>query len=263
MKTRSVLAWTCGAVALAAPAITHPASAAAAPFGSRTLHVSSHGRDVRVLQASLTRLGLPTTVDGAFGRGTRRSVVRYETRFGLRVDGRVTPRQAHGIRARVAARKPAQAPASTPSPLSATETTTTDGAEAVVGPDGRTALAPAGAPQEVVDAIAAANEIVRKPYRYGGGHASFKDSGYDCSGTVSYALHGAGLLRRPRDSSGFESYGRAGRGDWITVYANAGHAFVVIAGLRLDTSGSGESGPRWRAEPRSGRGYVVRHPAGL
>jgi cell wall-associated NlpC family hydrolase len=257
VKTRSVLAWTCGAVALAVPAITHPAPAAAAPFGSRTLHLSSHGRDVRVLQASLTRLGLPTTIDGAFGRATRRSVVRYERRFRLRVDGRVTPRQANGIRARVAARRPAQAPEQ------ATETTTPDGAEAVIGPDGRTALAPAGAPQEVVDAIAAANRIVHKPYRYGGGHGSFKDSGYDCSGTVSYALHGAGLLRTPRGSSGLESFGRAGRGAWITVYANAGHAFVVIAGLRLDTSGAGESGPRWREEPRSGRGYVVRHPAGI
>jgi hypothetical protein len=115
----------------------------------------------------------------------------------------------------------------------------------------------------VVDAIAAANRITRKPYRYGGGHGSFSDSGYDCSGAVSYALHGAGLLRTPHDSTGFESYGRSGPGAWITVYANSGHAYAVIAGLRFDTSGRGENGPRWRPEPRSGRGYVVRHPAGL
>ena len=102
-----------------------------------------------------------------------------------------------------------------------------------------------------------------KPYRYGGGHGRWEDSGYDCSGAVSYALHGAGLLRRARDSSGFESFGDAGEGAWITLYAHGGHAYVVIAGLRFDTSGRGEDGPRWRPEWRSGKGFVKRHPAGL
>jgi len=134
---------------------------------------------------------------------------------------------------------------------------------AVLAADGLTAVAPDAAPPQVRHVIDAANQIVGKPYRYGGGHGSFQDSGYDCSGTVSYALHGAGLLGAPRASSGLTTFGAAGAGQWITVYANSGHTYVVIAGLRLDTSGSGGEGPRWRPEPRSGSGYVVRHPAGL
>jgi cell wall-associated NlpC family hydrolase len=136
-------------------------------------------------------------------------------------------------------------------------------AHASLASDGRTALAPAGAPPQVVAAIAAANRINRKPYRYGGGHARFRDSGYDCSGTVSYVLHAAGYLRRPRASGDLMRFGRRGRGQWITVYANGGHAYMVIAGLRFDTSGPGPSGPRWRAQQRSSGGYVARHPAGI
>jgi cell wall-associated NlpC family hydrolase len=136
-------------------------------------------------------------------------------------------------------------------------------AHASLASDGRTALAPAGAPPQVVAAIAAANRINRKPYRYGGGHARFRDSGYDCSGTVSYVLHAAGVLRRPRASGDLMRFGARGRGRWITVYANGGHAYMVIAGLRFDTSGPGPSGPRWRALKRSSRGYTVRHPVGL
>ncbi len=136
-------------------------------------------------------------------------------------------------------------------------------AHAAMNSDRRTALAPAGAPAEVVNAIEAANEITRKPYKWGGGHGRWRDSGYDCSGTVSYVLHAAGLLARPRDSTGLMSYGERGRGDWITVRAHGGHAYMVIAGLRFDTSGRGEDGPRWRLERASGRGYVTRHPAGL
>jgi cell wall-associated NlpC family hydrolase len=136
-------------------------------------------------------------------------------------------------------------------------------AHATLATDGRTAVAPAGAPPAVVAAITAANRINRKPYRYGGGHARFRDSGYDCSGTVSYVLHAAGYLRRPRASGDLMRFGRQGRGRWITVYANGGHAYAVIAGLRFDTSGPGPSGPRWRAQKRSSRGYVARHPVGL
>jgi cell wall-associated NlpC family hydrolase len=136
-------------------------------------------------------------------------------------------------------------------------------ARASLAADGRTGIAPAGAPPQVVAAIAAANRINRKPYRYGGGHGRFRDSGYDCSGTVSYVLHAAGYLRRPRASGELMRFGRAGRGAWITVYANGGHAYMVIAGLRFDTSGPGPSGPRWRAQTRSSRGYVARHPVGL
>ncbi len=130
------------------------------------------------------------------------------------------------------------------------------------------AAAPADAPVEVQEAVFAANEIVGKPYVYGGGHRSFKSSGYDCSGTVSYALHGGDLLRSPLDSSSFLRWGERGRGAWITVYTNPGHAFAVIAGLRLDTSAAGErvssgKGPRWRGVLRRTRGYRARHPLGF
>ena len=135
------------------------------------------------------------------------------------------------------------------------------------------AIPPRSAPRRVKRAMEAANEIVRKPYRYGGGHASVRDSGYDCSGTISYALIGAGLLKSPLDSTGFMSWGSRGKGKWITVYAHGGHAFVVIAGLRLDTgtrdpdgASYGQapgSGPRWNKTMRDTSGYRVRHPAGL
>src|SRR5829696_5267509 len=110
---------------------------------------------------------------------------------------------------------------------------------------------------------AAAHRITRKPYKWGGGHGRWWDSGYDCSGAVSYVLYKAGLLDGSRDSTGFMSYGERRRGAWITIYANGGHAYMEIAGLRFDTSGRGEEGPRWRPEWRSGRGFVKRHPVGL
>ena len=148
------------------------------------------------------------------------------------------------------------------------------GDEAKLMPDG-TAAAPANAPIEVQKAIWAANKIQDKPYIYGGGHRRFEDRGYDCSGTVSYALHGGGLLDTPLDSSSFMRWGAPGKGEWITVYTNPGHAYVVIAGLRLDTSVASrgriprafkkatERGPRWRPTDRSSRGYKRRHPVGF
>ncbi len=142
-------------------------------------------------------------------------------------------------------------------------TTTMPTAKASMNADRRTAVAPAGAPEQVVAAVAAANRITLKPYKWGGGHGRWRDSGYDCSGTVSYVLHAAGLLKQARDSGGLMSYGERGKGAWITVYAHGGHAYMTIAGLRFDTSGRGEEGPRWRLERRSGRGYVKRHPVGL
>jgi hypothetical protein len=150
------------------------------------------------------------------------------------------------------------------------------GAKARLLPDG-SAAAPDGAPLAVQQAIWAANRLQDKPYRYGGGHARIEDTGYDCSGTVSYALHHAGLLETPLHSGAFMSWGEKGRGAWITVYTNPGHAYAVIAGLRLDTSfASGvrrakrkvarsalERGPRWRPTWRSAKGFRARHPIGL
>lgn len=124
------------------------------------------------------------------------------------------------------------------------------------------AYAPDMAPAAVQRAIWAGNKIQTKPYIYGGGHASFTAKGYDCSGTISFALHGGGLLRSPLDSSSFASWGLGGTGKWITVFTNPGHAFVYLAGLRLDTSGSGGKGPRWRTEKRSTAGFTPRHPVG-
>jgi hypothetical protein len=129
------------------------------------------------------------------------------------------------------------------------------------------ALAPADAPLAVKRAIWAANQLRSKPYRYGGGHRSFRDSGYDCSGTVSYALGGAGLISSPLSSSDFRRYGERGQGRWITVYARNGHTFAVIAGLRLDTT-PGESSryhwaPRWQTSTRGPAGFEARHPIGL
>jgi cell wall-associated NlpC family hydrolase len=135
-------------------------------------------------------------------------------------------------------------------------------AAATVGQDGA-AVARAGAPAAVVALIAAGNRIAKLPYRYGGGHAQLVDTGYDCSGSVSFALVGAGLLAAPLDSTAFMRWGRTGRGTWISVYANRGHAFLVVAGLRFDTSGATRAGSRWQSAPRATRGFRVRHPPGL
>jgi cell wall-associated NlpC family hydrolase len=130
------------------------------------------------------------------------------------------------------------------------------------------AYAPAQAPLAVQEAIWAGNQIDHKPYVWGGGHGSFDDSGYDCSGSVSYVLHAAGLLRTPYDSSDFESWAESGLGQWITVYTNPDHAFVEIAGIRFDTSAegdphpTGESGPRWRPLLADTSGFMARHPEG-
>ena len=155
------------------------------------------------------------------------------------------------------------------------------GAQAQLLPDG-TAAAPADAPPQIQQAIFAANKIQAKPYKYGGGHAKVEDKGYDCSGTVSYALLAAAELglEGPLDSGSFMKWGEAGEGQWFTIYTNPGHAYAVIAGLRLDTSiGSSprggdrklaaqhkkamERGPRWRPWERSSRGFKKRHPVGF
>ena len=124
------------------------------------------------------------------------------------------------------------------------------------------AIAPRSAPARVKAVIAAANRIRNKPYIYGGGHGRWEDRGYDCSGSVSYALHGGDFLDSPLPSGSFMRWEKGGRGRWITVYANGGHAYAVIAGLRWDTSMTPGNGPGWSTQMRSSAGYVVRHPAG-
>ena len=126
-----------------------------------------------------------------------------------------------------------------------------------------TAQAPASAPDVVKRVIAAGNQIAHLPYRDGGGHGTWTDTGYDCSGSVSYALHGAGLLRESADATGFYRYGLAGPGRWITTYANGSHMYMVVAGLRFDTTGRAQTGSRWQTQMRSPATFIVRHPAGL
>jgi cell wall-associated NlpC family hydrolase len=154
-------------------------------------------------------------------------------------------------------------------PTGATGATGTPGASgslAQILSDGL-AQAPADAPAAVQQAIAAGNQLIGQPYLYGGGHASFISIGYDCSGAVSYALHGANLLASPLDSSAFALWGFSGAGQWITVYTNPGHAYLEVAGIRLDTSragdANGQTGPRWRPLLSTHTGFLARHPAGL
>ena len=127
------------------------------------------------------------------------------------------------------------------------------------------AYAPSKAPAAVKRVIWAANQLKAKPYKWGGGHGRWQDSGYDCSGSVSFALHAAGLLGSPQTSGMLARYGKGGAGKWISIYANNGHVFMVVAGMRFDTSpyGSGARGPRWRITGRPAGGFKVRHPAGL
>jgi cell wall-associated NlpC family hydrolase len=222
-------------------------------FGERVLKRGHSGGDVRTLQRYLTRVGVETTADGQFGPRTARSVRAWERRAARSVNARVSRSDARKLRAEVddgmqTQSLPPVAPA---------------GEKATLGPDGK-AIAPASAPQEVKDLIAAANRIHGKPYKYGGGHARWNDTGYDCSGAMSYALHGAGLLKRPRTSGGFTTYGQAGKGEWITVYSHSGHGYLVVAGLRFDTGwNNAGKGPRWSKVMRPSDGYTVRHPAGL
>jgi cell wall-associated NlpC family hydrolase len=215
-------------------------------MGDRILALGMDGHDVRVLQDYLTRARFSTRVTGHFGYATRRSVVAFERANGFTPNGYVTFAVSQKLRAIVAK-------------LESVST----------GPVGRAtishglAVPPANAPTVIRNVIAAANRIAFKPYLWGGGHGSWNSSGYDCSGSVSYALHGGGLLSSPLDSTGFESYGSSGAGRWITIWTNSGHAYMYVAGLRFDTSAqSSTGGSRWTTQARSNAGFVERHPRG-
>jgi cell wall-associated NlpC family hydrolase len=136
------------------------------------------------------------------------------------------------------------------------------GPHAKVLSDG-SAQAPDNAPDIVKRVILAGNEIAKFPYKWGGGHGAWRDNGYDCSGSVSFALAGAGLLHTPLTSGAFMSWGKPGKGKWITIYASPGHVFMFVAGLRFDTSGRGRAGTRWQDGGRYANGFVAVHPPGL
>jgi hypothetical protein len=194
----------------------------------RTGSTHRGGSGVRSLQR---RIGVPA--DGVFGPATEAALKRWQAAHGLVADGVAGPqtREKLGLG---------------PGPV------LKRGGGKGGGGGGR-----------VSRLIRAANRIATAPYKYGGGHGTYHDSGYDCSGSVSYALHFAGLLRTPLDSSGLMSYGLPGRGRHVTIYANAGHAYMTVDGRRFDTSAIRETGSRWTSTPRSSSGYVVRHPPGL
>jgi peptidoglycan hydrolase-like protein with peptidoglycan-binding domain len=214
------------------------------------------GHDIRVLQDLLGNAGFDVTVDGVFGSSTSEAVKAFEQRAGRPVDGMMDGGDIEALRLAAAAGPPPEpVAAAAPAPVAA-------GPTATLGPDGL-AVAPAGAPPQVQQIIAAGNEIASKPYKYGGGHGKWDDSGYDCSGSVSYALHGAGLLEEALPSGGFTDWGEAGPGQWVTIYAHGGHMYMVVAGLRFDTSGRSKHNSRWQTEQRSPAGYTVRHPPGL
>ena len=212
------------------------------------------GHDVKVLQDFLSRVGHKVRVDGEFGQGTVRAVKRFETAHRLDIDGLVDANDIAVLRGQAGAGKKASA-AQAPLQLA-------PGDRAKVGTDGL-AIAPANAPEAVKQIIAAGNVIAKKPYIYGGGHGKWEDRGYDCSGSVSYALYKAGLLKASMPSGGFTSFGDAGPGQWVSIYANGGHMYMVVAGLRFDTSGAKQDGSRWHASSRPTAGYTVRHPPGL
>jgi peptidoglycan hydrolase-like protein with peptidoglycan-binding domain len=211
------------------------------------------GHDIRVLQDFLSRAGFKVTIDGEFGSTTEKAVKKFEAAQNRTVDGIMDAGDISALRTVIGQ----------PDPGAGTQPTQlAPGDMAQIGSDGL-AIAPASAPDQVKAIIAAGNQIASKPYKYGGGHGKWNDSGYDCSGSVSYALHGAGLLDSALTSGDFTHWGDPGPGQWVTIYGKASHAFMVVAGIRFDTSGRTINNTRWQKDMRSSSGYTATHPPGL
>ena len=244
-------------------------------FGARTLKEGRKGSDVKTLQRYLTRVGIEMDVDGIYGSGTARGVKAFEQAQRRKVDGKVTRTDAKVIKdvalnggavasaASTGGALPKSQKMVVPAPAAPPPPVFGPGTAATLGPDGL-AVVPDQAPPEVQAVIVAGNKIAKTPYIYGGGHGKWEDAGYDCSGSVSYALHGGGMLKTAMASGGFMKWGAPGPGQWITIYANGGHMYMTVAGLRFDTSGAKSSGTRWQsASARDGKGYSVVHPVGF
>ena len=244
--------------AFLAMAVVLPASASAAQYGSRTLREGSVGRDVKQLQRYLAKAGHRVTRDGEFGPRTRGALRATEAELELRADGVATVREQRALRRAVVYPAGGGAAYVKPPPPEAV----VPGVNGSVTSKGF-AVPPRSAPAVVKKVIAAGNEIATTPYKWGGGHARWDDTGYDCSGSVSYALHGAGLLDSPLVSGDLARWGERGPGRWITIYANADHVYMVVAGMRFDTSARSRTGSRWTMEERSSAGFSVTHPDGL
>jgi cell wall-associated NlpC family hydrolase len=214
-------------------------------MGDRILQRGMQGHDVRVLQDYLGILGYHSPITGYFGSRTKLNLEAFQRAHHLTANGILIYSVSQKLRSAVAAKLKSERPG---------KGTISHGL----------AVPPANAPAVIRKVIAAANKIAFKPYVYGGGHGNWNSYGYDCSGSVSYALHGGGLLSSPEDSSQFESYGSAGRGRWITIWTNPGHAYMYVAGLRFDTSAQSQTGgSRWTSAGRSSSGFIARHPRGL
>jgi cell wall-associated NlpC family hydrolase len=245
-------------VAALAVAVAMPAAAGAASYGTRTLSLGAHGGDVKKLQRYLVSAGHRVARDGEFGPRTQRALRLTEAELELSADGIATTREQRAIRRAV--KDPGTGGAAYVAPPPPEKVV--PGAKGTVIADGF-AVPPESAPEVVTEVIAAGNAIATTPYKWGGGHARWDDTGYDCSGSVSYALHGGGLLSSALTSGGFMRWGAPGKGRRITIYASPGHVYMIIDGRRFDTTGRDESGTRWQPSDRSSAGYVVRHPPGL
>ena len=237
-----------------------PAMASAYTLGSRTLSKGMQGSDVKTLQRDLTLVGIKTFVSGVFSEGTKIHVKYFQKDARLQVDGVVGSQTARVLK-RDAAKHHANASDQSGGQGVSPGAPSSPPERATLNSQGL-AVPPADAPAVIREVIAAANKIAFKPYVYGGGHSNWYSKGYDCSGSVSYALHGGRLLSTPYDSSQFESYGAAYHGRWITIFTNSGHAYMRVAGLWFDTAAqSSHHGDRWsrtRVSPASG--FMVRHP---